>query len=102
MAVAADLIETVHVFDGRLRPLQDYGLKIGEPDPADRLKARKEIMASMYAESLRVRDEIDRAGIIPRLIDAYISGTDDDRLELRALFSACRAFAHNWGPAGRV
>lgn len=101
MAVAADLIETVHVFDGRLRPLQDYGLKIGEPGLADRLKARKEIMASMYAESLRVRDEIDRAGVIPRLINAYIGGTDDDRLELRALFSACRTFARNWGPAGR-
>ena len=101
MAVAADLMETVRMYDRRLRPLQDYGLKIGKPGLAERLKARKEIMASMYAESLRVRDEIDRAGVIPRLIDAYIRGTDDDRLELRALFSACRAFAHNWGPAGR-
>jgi hypothetical protein len=58
-------------------------------------------MASMYAESLRLRDEIDVIGVIPRLIDAYLAGTDDDRRELRDLFSECRTFAHNWGPAGR-
>jgi hypothetical protein len=101
MAVAADLIETVRAFDARLRSLQDYGLKIGEPGLAARLKARKEIMASMYAESLRLRDEIDRSGVIPRLIDAYIAGTGDDRLKLRRLFGECRTFARNWGSAGR-
>ncbi len=101
MAVAPELIETVRAFDARLRPLQDYGLKIHEPGLAQRLKARKEIMASMYAESLRLRDEIDRSGIILRLVDAYIAGDDDDRHSLRALFDECRSFAHNWGPEGR-
>jgi len=101
MALATELIETVRAFDARLRPLQDYGLNLSEPGLAQRLKARKAIMATMYAESQRLRDEIDRSGIIPRLIDAYVAGADDDRLVLRALFSACRTFAHNWGPAGR-
>ena len=101
MAIAADLIATVRAFEARLRPLQDYGLKISEPGLAERLKARKDIIATMYADSLRLRDEIDADGIIPRLVDAYITGTIDDRYELRALFNECRTFARNWGPAGR-
>jgi hypothetical protein len=101
MAIAPDLIETVRIFDARLRPLQDYGLKIHEPGLARRLKARKDIIATMHADELRLRDEIDRSGIIPRLIDAYIAGDEDDRQALRALFDECRTFAHNWGAEGR-
>jgi hypothetical protein len=58
-------------------------------------------MASMYAEEQRLRDEIDRSGIIPRLIDAYLAGDDRERQSLRTLFAECRSFAHNWGPEGR-
>ena len=101
MTVAPDLIETVRHFDARLRPLQDYGINIHDPGWVARLKARKETMASMYAEEQRLRDEIDRSGIIPRLIDAYLAGDDRERQSLRTLFAECRSFAHNWGPEGR-
>ncbi len=101
MTIAPDLIETVRQFDARLRPLQDYGINIHDPGWVARLKARKELMASMHAEEQRLRDEIDRSGIIARLIDAYIAGDDRERQSLRALFAECRSFAHNWGPEGR-
>jgi hypothetical protein len=101
MALAPDLIKTVRAFETRLRPLQDYGLNIGEPGLARRLKARKDIIAAMHDEESRLREEVDRSGIIPRLVDAYIAGDEVDRQDLRVLFDECRSFAHNWGPEGR-
>jgi hypothetical protein len=101
MAVDADLLEAVRRFEARLRPLQDYGINIHEPGWVARLKERKDVMASMHAEEQRLRDEIDRSGIIPRLVDACIAGGDQDRQTLRALFAECGSFAHNWGPEGR-
>jgi hypothetical protein len=101
MTIAPDLIATVRQFDARLRPLQDYGINIHDPGWVARLKARKELMASMYAEERRLRDEIQRSGIIARLIDAYIAGDNRERQSLRELFAECRSFARNWGPEGR-
>jgi hypothetical protein len=101
MTIAPDLIETVRQFDARLRPLQDYGINIRDPGWVARLKARKDLMASMHAEERSLRDEIDRSSIIPRLIDAYIAGDDQERQSLRALFGECRSFARNWGAEGR-
>src|SRR5215471_5962347 len=101
MAVDSDLLEAVRRFEARLRPLQDYGINIHEPGWVARLKARKDAMASMHAEERRLRDEIDRSEIIPRLIDACIAGGDQERQTLRVLFAECRSFAHNWGAEGR-
>ncbi len=101
MAVAPDLLDAVRAFDARLRPLQDYGIRIHEPGWLARLKARKRERASKHADEQRLREEIDRSGILPRLIDGYLAGDDHDRKQLRALFAECKSFARNWGPAGR-
>src|SRR5258708_23978749 len=72
MVIDPDLIDTVRRFDAQIRRLQEYGIEVQSPGWVARLHARKEAMAAMYAEEQLVRQEVDRNGILPRLINAYM------------------------------
>jgi len=85
MTIDLDLIDSVRRFDAQIRRLQDYGIEMQRPGWVARLRARKQAMAAMYAEEQLVREEVDRIGILPRLIDAYMQGSAQDRQELREL-----------------
>jgi hypothetical protein len=98
MAIDPDLIDTVRRFDAQIRRLQDYGIEMQSPGWVARLHARKEAMAAMYAEEQLVRQEVDRTGILPRLINAYMRGSAEDRQELRELQKECCRFGG--GPEG--
>jgi hypothetical protein len=57
-----------------------------------RLQVRKQAMAAMYAEEQLVREEVDRIGLLPRLINAYMQGSAEDRQQLRELQKECSRF----------
>jgi hypothetical protein len=92
MTIDPDLIDSVRRIDAQIRRLQDYGIELQSPGWVARLEARKQAMADMYAKEQRVREEVDRIGILPRLIDAYLQGNAQDREELRALQKECSRF----------
>jgi hypothetical protein len=92
VAIDADLVAAVRSFDARIRRLQDYGLELQKPGWVGRLMSRKEPMAAMHAEEQLVRREVDGLGLCPRLIDAYLQGSAEDRQELRDLLKACDRF----------
>jgi hypothetical protein len=98
MAIDLDLIDAVRRFDAQIRRLQDYGIEMQRPGWLARLQTRKEAMAAMYAQEQLVRQDVDRNGILPRLIDAYTQGSAQDRHELRELRRECSRFGT--GPEG--
>src|ERR1700730_12413083 len=92
MAIDPDLIDAVRRFDAQIRRLQDYGIAVQSPGWEARVHARKEAMAAMNAEEQLVRREVDRIGILPRLINAYMRGSAEDRQQLRDLQKECSRF----------
>jgi hypothetical protein len=98
MAIEPDLIDAVRRFDAQIRRLQDYGIEMQSPGWVARQHARKDAMAAMYAEEQLVRQQVDRIGILPRLINAYMRGSAEDRQQLRDLQKECSRFGG--GPEG--
>ena len=97
MAIEPDLIDAVRRFDAQIRRLQDYGIEMQSPGWVARQHARKDAMAAMYAEEQLVRQEVDRIGILPRLINAYMRGSAEDRQQLRDLQKECSRFGGGAG-----
>ena len=92
MAIDPDLIDSVRRIDAQIRQLQAYGIELQRPGWVARLQAREQTMAAMYAEEQRLREEVDQLGIMPRLLEAYMQGSAQDRQELRALQKECSSF----------
>jgi hypothetical protein len=95
MAIDPDLIDTVRRFDAQIRRLQEYGIEMQSPGWVARLHARKEPWPPCMPKV--VRQEVDRIGILPRLINAYMQGSAEDRQQLRELQKECSRFGGGAG-----
>lgn len=89
MAISSQLIADVKRLEADLVRLRDYGLRLGEPGFVARLNANQDQMKQQYAEDQQLCQSINRL-ILPDLMQAYITGTSDDRQRVRDLLAECR------------